>query len=64
VNTGSSYRSTNCYMDHCYGGGPSIVDFLSQNSPSTIGHVYTFSFWIMTMGSGPNMQTKAYVDFY
>jgi hypothetical protein len=51
-------------MDHCYGGGPSIVDFLSQNSPSTIGHVYTFSFWIMTMGSGPNMQTKAYVDFY
>jgi hypothetical protein len=51
-------------MDHCYGGGPSIVDFLSQAFPSTIGHVYTFSFWIMAMGSGPTMQTKAYVDFY
>jgi hypothetical protein len=64
VTTGSSCRSTNCYMDHCYGGGPSPVDFLSQTFPTTIGHVYTFSFWIVTTGSGPFMQTKAYVDFY
>jgi hypothetical protein len=64
VITGSNCTSTNCYMDHCYGGGPNTVDFLSQTFPTTIGHVYTFSFWIMTMGSGPTMQTKGYVDFY
>ena len=57
-------RSTNCYMDHCYGGGPNTVDFLSQTFPTTIGHVYTFSFWIVTTGTGPTGQTKAYVDFY
>jgi hypothetical protein len=54
-------------MDYCYGGGPpnpAGVDFLSQTFPTTIGHVYTISFWIRGYGTGPNMATNAYADFY
>jgi hypothetical protein len=62
VATGSNCTSTNCYMDHCYGGA--AIDFLSQTISTTIGHVYTISFWIIDYGTGPNGATKAYVDLY
>jgi hypothetical protein len=62
VATGVNCTSTNCYMDHCYGG--SNIDFLSQSFSTTIGHVYTISFWIIDFGSGPNGATRAYFDNY
>ena len=62
ITSGSNCTSTNCYMDHCYGGG--VIDFLSQTFSATIGHVYTISFWLIDYGTGPNGATKAYVDLY
>jgi hypothetical protein len=62
VATGANCLSTNCYMDHCYGFGP--IDFLSQTFSTTVGHVYTISFWIQDYGSGPNAATRTYVDIY
>jgi hypothetical protein len=62
VATGANCTSTNCYMDYCHGG--SAIDFLSQSFLTTIGDVYTISFWILDYGTGPNGATKAYVDFY
>jgi hypothetical protein len=62
VVSGTNCSTNNCYMDHCYGGG--IIDFLSQTFTTTIGHVYTISFWIIDFGSGANGATKAYVDIY
>jgi hypothetical protein len=52
--------SGNCYMDHCHGGGE--IDFLSQSFVTTIGHIYTISFWIIDSGTGPDGTTVAYVD--
>jgi hypothetical protein len=62
VASGSNCSSTNCYADYCYGTG---IDFLSQTFPTTIGHVYELSFWIIDWGiTGPNMATKLYIDIY
>ena len=63
VVSGANCSSTNCYMDHCYGGG--AVDFLSQTFATTPGHVYTISFKINPFGSGPGgPTTKVYIDIY
>ncbi len=64
VATGANCTSTNCYMDHCF-GGPAI-DFLSQTFPTTVTHVYNISFCIIDFGPNgtPNGATKAYVDIY
>jgi hypothetical protein len=62
VTFGPNCTSTNCYVDHCYGGP--VIDFLSQTVSTTIGHVYTISFSITDFGSGPNGGSWAYVDFY
>jgi hypothetical protein len=64
VVTGSNCSSTNCYVDHCYGTGTNVIDFLSQTFSAIIGHVYTISFKIIDYGSGTTTSTKAYVDFY
>jgi hypothetical protein len=62
VSSSPNCRTSNCYMDHCYGGG--AFDFLSQTISTTIGHVYTISFWVFDYGTGPNGATNAYVDVY
>ncbi len=62
VTSGSNCTSTNCYVDHCYGSG--AIDFLNQTFSTTVGHVYTISFWIRDFGSDSNASSKAYVDIH
>ncbi len=40
--TNGSCHSGNCYYDHCR---TPDYDYLVQSFPTTIGHVYTISFW-------------------
>ena len=63
VASGFNCTSTNCYMSHCYGGS-SAIDMLSQSFSTIAGRIYTISFMILDFGSGPNGNTKAYVDIY
>ncbi len=61
--TTTGCQSMNCYVDGCNATiSTTKIDFLSQTFPTTIGHIYTISFWIIDGGSGLNGLSKAYVD--
>jgi hypothetical protein len=63
--TTTGCQSMNCYVDGCNATiSTTKIDFLSQTFPTTIGHIYTISFWIVSSGSGANLFSKAYVDIY
>jgi hypothetical protein len=61
--TSTSCQSINCYVNQCSTtSGSTPMDFLSQSFPTTIGHIYTISFWLIDTGSGFNGLSKVYVD--
>jgi hypothetical protein len=55
--TNSTCHSGNCYIDHCR----SNYDYLFQSFSTTIGHIYTISFWFQASGGG-SMKIYAYVQ--
>jgi hypothetical protein len=53
LSTTSCHTGSYCYTNGCFGG----LDFLRQTFTSTIGHIYTLSFWIQV-----HVSQNAYVQ--
>ncbi|CAF3629378.1 unnamed protein product [Rotaria sp. Silwood1] len=61
ISSANCYLSNgNCFRDTCYAG--TGIDFLGQSFPTTNGHNYTVSFWLISDGGGTTIDNRFYAD--